>query len=402
MTVSQASLNARYIADPYPFYRRLRAQDPVHWNRVAQLWALTRYDDVVAALRHPGLSSARPRPDLDRLSPSSRQAAESVYDVLASWLLRSDPPSHTRLRGLVGPGFTSAAMESLGPRIEHEAHRLLSEVHHAGQMDVLADFAYPLSVRTILAFIGLPMQDSVRFKQWSDDVAAVADGGPQSGRAERAHSSLRAMTAYLLDFMDHRPDAPATNNDLLGWLASVTHPGDRLTDDEVIGMCALVLLAGHETVFNLIGNGLLALLLHPLQLDRLRRDPGLMSNAVDELCRYDSPLQGLLRYATEKLSVGAKTIEPGATVLLWLGAANRDPAVFAEPDELNFSRPTNRHVAFGYGVHFCLGAPLARIALPIAFRALLDHAPALRLVPEPIAWQGNLLFRRLRRLLVEL
>jgi len=265
-------------------------------------------------------------------------------------------------------------------------------------MEVISDFSAPLALSAIADLIGVPQQDHARFQQWSDELAAVAEAGPEMRRIARAHASLYEVKEYFQELLAQR--RRHHKDDFLSGLLRAEARGDHLVDSEIIAISMLVLLAGHDTTTHLLANSILALLQNPDQLDRLRANPPLMESAVEELVRYDSPLQGLLRVATEDVELGGKRIGRGETVLVWLAAANRDPAQFPEPDRLDVARKINRHVAFGHGIHHCLGASLGLLTVETAIRTLLLRAPPLRLASGVIEWQGNFLFRSQRSLQV--
>jgi len=380
-----------YLADPYPHYHRLRSADPVHWSSSQKLWMLTRYADVVAALRHPGLSSRRPRPDCDHLQQEARTIATSFYNTLSTWLLRSDPPHHSRVRKLATPAFDRGFIQRMRNGVRQAADRLLDAVEPSGQMEVIADFAAPLALSAIADQIGVPRQDQTRFQQWSADLGAAAESAPQGVLLARGHRSLCAVEGYFRDLLHRRRLQP--QDDLPSrWLRAEANQ-DRLAEEEIIGLSTLLLLAGQDTATHLLANGVLALLQNRDQWEKLRAEPSLIEGAVEEFLRYDTPLQGVLRVAVEDLELGGKRISQGQTVLVWLGAANRDPAQFPEPDRLDVGRQANHHVGFGHGIHYCLGALLGRLITATAMRALLERAPRFRLAIGVAQWQGNFLFR---------
>jgi cytochrome P450 len=385
---------ARYLANPYPYYSRLRATDPVHWNAAMQFWTLTRYSDVLAALMHPALSSRRLEPNLDRLDEESKETGRHVYGALSKWLLRSDPPEHTRLRALATPALQGGAVPRLRGRIEQAADGLLDAVTPAHQMELISEFAAPLALSSIAGLIGVPPADHARFHRWSSDVGAAAETGPNPRLLVRAQASLLEVKEYLQGLIAQRRSQPA--DDLLSaWLRPAAD-GSRLTGEEIVDLCALLLLAGHDTATHLLANGVLALLQHPDQLDLLRAEPVLLDHAVQEILRFDSPLQGLLRVAREDLELGGKRIRRDHTVLIWLAAANRDPGQFAQPDRLDIVRKGNRHLGFGHGMHHCLGASLGLLTVGVGIERLLKRTPGLRLADVRVEWQGNFLFRSQR------
>jgi cytochrome P450 len=387
------------LANPYPVYDRLRSTSPVHWDEASNGWALTRYADVVSVLRSPHVSSERAR-----LAQQGAPAEfQPLYASRVHSMLHSDPPSHTRLRLLVSQAFTPAAVEAQGRLIRRVLNRILKTARDHGRMDLLHDLAAPLSISVIAAMLGVPPEDRERFKRWADDIVAALGNIRANLRPEhlrRAVRSTRALTSYFREVISERrrPRRGRPRRDLLGDLLQAEAQGDRLTEDELYANAMLLLNAGHETTTNLIGNGMLALLRHPDQLERLREDPALISTAIEELLRFDSPVQFIGRLLKQDLTVGGKRLRRGQTVWLLLGAANRDPEQFVDPDRLDVGRRHNKHVAFGLGVHFCLGAPLARLEGRIALETVLRRLPGLRLDGPMPEYRDNFNFRGLKAL----
>jgi cytochrome P450 len=384
-----------FHADPYPFYRRLREEDPVHQSPLG-FWVLTRYDDCVTALRDGRFG----REAFAQLLADVYGDGTGVGALPRSMLFR-DPPDHTRLRGLVSKAFTPRVIDQMREHIQELVDRLLDRVQPAGAMDVIADLAYPLPVTVICEMLGVPLSDHESIRGWSADIARSLDaiGLPSDVEiVERGRVARRAIGDYFRALVPKRRADP--RNDLLTGLIAAEEQGDKLSEGEVIAMCVLLFIAGHETTVNLIGNGLLALLRHPEQLARLQRDPALLTGAVEELLRYDSPVQRTARITMADVEMGGKSIAKGAMVVTALGAANRDPAQFADPDRLDITRKDVRHISFGYGIHFCLGAPLARLEGQIALGTLLKRAPRLALAEPSPEWRESSVLRGLKRLRV--
>jgi len=364
-----------FIDDPYPTYHRLRAEDPVHQNPLG-FWVLTRYEDVVAALRDPRLGKE---------AIASFVAARFGTPVPAVGLsmLDRDPPDHTRLRGLVSKAFTPRVVEGLRPHVQRIVDGLLAGVEGAHAMDLIEEFAYPLPVIVICQMLGVPVEDRDQFRQWGLDIARGLDTimlPPDSEVGRRSTAARGALAGYFRALIAERRAAP--RGDLLSDLIAAEEAGDKLSVDELLATCILLLVAGHETTVNLIGNGTLALLRHPDQLRRLRADPGLIGSAVEELLRYDGPVQRTARIPSEDVTIGGRTIPKGELVMPFIGAADRDPAQFPDPDRLDIGRTDNRHIAFGWGIHFCLGAPLARLEGQIAIGTLVQRLPRLALATD--------------------
>jgi cytochrome P450 len=314
-------------------------------------------------------------------------------------MLDRDPPDHTRLRSLVSKAFTPRVVETLRPRVQDIVDDLLDEVASAHAMNLVEDFAYPLPVVVICELLGVPVADQERFRGWGLDIARGLDAillPPDSDVSERSMASRRALTSYFRALIAERREAPRA--DLLSGLIAAEERGDSLTEEELLATCILLLIAGHETTVNLVANGTLALLRHPAELRRLRENPGLIASAVEELLRYDGPVQRTARVASEDIEIGGRTIAAGDMVLPFLGAADRDPAQFPDPDRLDLARIDNRHLAFGWGIHFCLGAPLARVEGQIAINALVQRLPKLALATETPVYRHSLTLRGLASL----
>jgi len=361
-------------ADPYPLYHRLRAEDPVH-RTIQGLWLLTRHADVVAVLRDPRMSRDPRRSAQYRLLREA--GGDDPFEDGAPSMLFDEPTHHTRLRTLVNKAFTPAAIGRLAGRVSELVDRLLDRAAETGEMDIVDDLAYPLPVTVICELFGVPPADRARFRAWSGALVHLLDPLVATDVLERALEARSALRGYLHELVADRRAHPGS--DLLTALIAAEAEGQRLSEAELISMCVLLLIAGHETTVNLISNGTLALLRHPVELARLAADPSLAPSAVEELLRYDSPVQLTSRHALADVEIGGRLVREGETVIAGLGAANRDPAAFADPDQLDLGRAPNRHVAFGGGIHFCLGAPLARMEARIALTALLGRVPGLAL-----------------------
>ena len=385
-------MDPEFVADPYPMYRRLRAEDPVHHSPLG-FWVLTRYEDVVAALRDPRLAKEAIAAFV------AAKLGTTATPIPALSMLDRDPPDHTRLRGLVNKAFTPRVVETLRPRIQQVVDGLLARVAGAGRMDLIEDFAYPIPVVVICEMLGVPVEDHERFKSWGLDLARGLDAvllPPGSGVVERSLAARRALAEYFRELIAARRKAP--RGDLLSALIAAEEAGDSLSEDELLSTCVLLLIAGHETTVNLIGNGTLALLRHPDQLRRLREDPGVIGTAIEELLRFDGPVQRTARVPSADMTIGGREIGKGEMVMPFIGAADRDPSQFSDPERLDIGRTENRHIAFGWGIHFCLGAPLARVEGQIAINTLVRTLPKLALATDRPEYRQSLTLRGLKTL----
>ena len=385
-------------ADPYPLYARMRASEPVYWDEPMGFWVATRYADALSILhdrrfmKAQGLEAA-----LNRLPESERDGARPVYAAFAKQMLYADPPYHTQLRGLVSKAFTPRMVDRMRAHIQQVVDGLLDAAEPAGRMDIIQQFAYPLPVIVILEMLGLPPDERPQFKQWSDDFAATIGVVRRSPQLfAKGRESLVSLTRYIGECYTRLKSQP--QDDLLSALIAAEEQGSNLSREELVANTLLLLVAGHETTTNLIGNGLLALLRHPDQLQLLHDQPALFGPAIEELLRYDNPVQIVWRYATEDVVVGGKQIRQGQIVNVMVGAADRDPEQFANPDTLDLTRAIQRHLGFGMGTHFCLGAPLARLEGETALTTLLHRMPNLRLETDALEWQENPTFRGLKAL----
>jgi cytochrome P450 len=389
-------LNPEVLANPYPLYHRLRSEDPVYWDPFLKAWVVTRYADVVTVLRD---FSAERTPSPEYLSEMGLSEFNPIAQVLIKQMLFKDAPAHTRLRGLASKAFTPARVALLREHIQQIADRLIDAVLPAGRMDVIADFAGPLPAIVTAEMMGVPTEDHEMLKSLSADFAELL--GNFQHNPDHMQIGLRAvetMTGYFRSAIAERRLQPGTG--LVDALMTAEVNGDRLTEEEVIANCIITMVGGQETTTNLIGNGLVALLCHPEEMEKLRTTASLIPSAVEELLRYESPTQHTGRMAQEDTELGGKTIRKRQAVIAVMGAANRDPERFTDPDRLDLERSDNRHLAFGWAAHFCFGAPLARIEGQIAFETLLRRLPGLALEPGPLIWRTNLALRGLTALAV--
>ena len=376
MSIEFDPLSPEFQRNPYPTYHALRAEDPIWLFPRGQIWLFTRHADVTAILRDPRFRPTDMGSNGD-LMPlvQSMPGIELLLAAFRDMMLFQNPPDHTRLRGLVNNAFTPRRIEGLRPRIQSIVNELLDVCAARGEFDLIADFAVPLPVMVIAELLGIPSDDRDTLKDWSRRLAAMLDGTVRMGGAPDAAVAAGELLEYLGRIFALRRREP--RDDLISAMIAAQDRGDVLTDGEMLSNCVLILGAGHETTTHLIGNGTVALLEHPDELARLRDDPDLAKSAVEELLRFDAPVQLASRYPQTPIEWEGRKLGVNQEVNLLLGAANRDPALFANPDRLDLARSDNRHVAFGFGAHFCLGAPLARLEGQIALASLVRRFPNL-------------------------
>ena len=375
-------LSPEATEDPYAVFAELRERDPVHWSPRHRAWIVTRFDDVEAALTDARLSSDRVTPVLARAKAADEDSsASSILEILKSWMVVSDPPAHTRLRKLAAGAFKGQRISVMGDDIRRLVSGFLDDFIASGERDLIHHVAYPLPASVIALMMGVPAEERDAFRAWSDELALVAfgaGGAARGDRHERALAGIQEMFAYLQPLVDAAREQPG--DDMISALAAPVEDGDRLADDELLSMLALLLFAGHETTINATANGVLALLQHPEQLELLREQPELMPRAVEELLRYDGPIKILHRHVIEDHERGGREIAAGDRVFLALAGANRDPERFEAANEVDVTRHPNRHVAFGRGIHACVGAQLARLEMRHNLEGIVERLPGLRLV----------------------
>lgn len=387
-----------FQANPYPTYARLRQDAPVFWHAPTHLWYFSLYEDVSTLLRDRRLGRSmrhlRPEPaPPPHLAPFQRLSDFSMFDM--------EPPDHTRLRRLVSAVFTPRRVEALRPQVESAAEGLLDQALAKRTFDLLEDFAVPLPVMVIADLLGVPEADRPRLRPWSNAIVAMYELEHTPAQETAAIQAATEFWEYLRWLAAERRRQP--QEDLVSALAAVTdaETGAQLSESELIATCILLLNAGHEATVNGLGNGMLALFHHPSQLERLQNDPApaLIRTAVEEMLRFDTPVQLFKRWVLEDLEYKGLFFKQGEQIALFFGSANRDPAQFERPDELQVNRRDNPHISFGAGIHFCLGAPLARLELNVALGSLFQRGRRLRLVEEP-TWRQSFVIRGLERLLV--
>jgi cytochrome P450 len=391
-------------ADPYAAFAQLRIAEPVHWSPVLRGWVLTRYADVRAALFDANLSADRITPFVATLSQPKRAQLSGLERMLTRWSVFVDPPAHTRLRGLINKAFTPRAIASLRGMIRETVDRLIDDFTAGiapggeGRVDLIEAFAYPLPALVIARMLGVPDEDIRLFKGWSDDLAAfVGSAQTTPDKYDRAERGAVEMDTYFRAIVRKRRSM-THQADVIGALVAAEEAGRTLSEDELVATAVFVLFAGHETTANLIGNGMIALIEQPEAMARFRAHPDIAETAAEELLRIASPAASVTRVARADMVLGGKTIRAGDRLFLMINAANRDPAVFPDPDRLNLDRDPNPHIAFGYGPHYCVGAPLARLEGQIAFDRLLARLDDIRITEATLDWSDNLVLRGVKKL----
>jgi len=384
------------LANPYPLYHRLRTEAPVHWDPFLSAWIVTRYDDIVHVLHR---YSAERTPSPGQMSAMGLGVLSPVASVLMKQMLFMDAPAHTRLRTIAASVFTPARIEILRSHIQGIVDQLIDKVDNNGRMDVIADLAFPLPAIVTAEMIGVPPEDRDLLKGWSDDFAEVLGNFQHNpDRLTAAVASVEGLTAYFRSRIEH--SGMQLRRGLVQSLLSAEVNGEKLTVDEVVANSILTMVGGQETTTNLIGNGMLTLLRNPDQMQQLIDNPSLIPSAIEEMLRYESPSQHTARLAPEDTELGGQTIRRRQAVIAVLGAGNRDPERFPDPDRFDVARGDRRHLAFGWAAHFCFGATLARLEAQVALETTIRRLRDIRLEPSPLRWRHNLGLRGLRALAV--
>jgi cytochrome P450 len=375
-------LSAAHFADPYETFAQMRRDDPLYRDETMGLWFASRYSDVHAVTRDRRFSAAR----VDAFLPASTdEKAEVVRHFFTDWMAFMDPPAHIRLRKLTARAFAPKSIATLESYIQQAVDEALDRVQGADQIDIIRDLGFPVPSRVIAHMLGVAPGDVDQFESWSHDIFRVPSLlGDQNENVAAAYRAVRSLTAYFKDLIADRRATPT--DDLLGLLVQANEGGTVLTEHELVSNCALLLIAGHETTTNLIGNAVLALLRNPGELARLRAEPQLAASAVEEFLRYDGASAGIARLAREDIELSGGVVPAGSVVMAILISANRDPAVFDEPDRLDVGRGDSRQLGFGGGAHACIGAGLARMETRIAISSLLARYPRLELAPSELTW----------------
>jgi cytochrome P450 len=396
--VQLTPLDQGFREDPYRLLAELREKDPVHYDQVLKRYILTRHDDVDALLRDRTLK-VNPRNAAPDTMMSIFRARIDDTDENEPNMLFEDPPRHTRLRGLVNKAFTPRALEKITPRIGEIVDELLDAVVHKESFDLIGEFSSPLPIIVIAEMLGVDPKDREDFKRWSDDSILGFNPFISDEEIARMQASDAEFSAYLERMINERRESP--RDDMFSGLVLAEEAGDQLSDQEIGSMVALLLVAGNVTTTDLIGNGVLALLQNPDQMAQLRADPALINNAVEEMLRYNPPVMNTGRIPVEPTELGGCPIGAGQSIMPSLAGANRDPAVYPDPDRFDITREDTHHHSFGGGVHYCLGAPLARLEAQIGIGRLVERFPNLRLAEQTLEWKSVPAFRGLTQLLVE-
>jgi cytochrome P450 len=395
--------SAEFLTDPYPTLTRLRTDEPVFWSEAWKAWLISRYDDCLAGMRDYKEYSnlGRRQVVFDQLPPDTRAKVEPLSRHFSGGMGNVDPPEHSRLRKLVSRAFTPSAIAAWRTRVEHHVEDLLDQSYGVDSFDLIQQFAFPLPAITISELLGLPVADIDQLKAWSDDFTSfMGTGTVDPAAVETSLHAYVSARAWLLTIIgEHKATRP---DDLISSLLSVGDAGDSLSDEEVVAMCFLLMVGGHQTTTNLIGSTMLLLLQNGEQMQLLRREPSLLRSAIEESLRFEAPFQQGWRVSTEDIEVGGRLVRRGQMLRFMIGAANRDPGRFEQPDRFDIARGNNRHLTFGSGIHACLGAPLARLEAEIALSRLLERFPGVRLADAHPDWNPDRISRGLRSLPLQL
>jgi len=389
--IDEKLISAEFLDDPYPLLRQLQEEDPVYWSESIGGWIVTRYDDIVPTFRDVAHFSnyGRFAKAVEYLPSEDRQKLvpfESHYRQKS--LLQSDPPDHTRLRALMVKPFNATSIEAMRPKIKKIVNDVIDSVEQRREMDVIRDLAYPLPFSVLGAIMGLPEEHGDEIKHWADEILLFQGvNRPPVALLERSQAALLAMRSFLTDLVNEKRRHPA--DDVISQMVAAEAEGNRLTEQELVYTCVTIMGAGHETTTSLIGNGLYTILSHTEQWRKLRENPSLLTSAIEEMLRYESPVARQPRVIKDDIELGGKKLLKGQVAFQMLNAANRDPAYFTDPGSFDIERQNNKHLAFGMGIHFCLGAGLARIEAQEVFKAIMERLPNIRLASEKAVWDRH-------------
>jgi cytochrome P450 len=395
MSLEYRPTDPAVLADPFAVYRRLRDEDPAHWSPRLKAWVLTRYDDVKRVCLDSRMSSDRLRPFFATLPSAEAARRVELIRILTLWMVFRDPPEHTRLRRLASRVFHVRSIHALRPNVEALTHWLLERVGARASFDFIAEFAGPLPALVIMDMLGVPRGELERLKRLSDEMALFIGSARETpAKYERAEAATHEMADLFRTLIAARRAAP--QRDLLSELVHLEDEGDRLSEDELVATCVLLLFAGHETTTHHIANGLAALLRSPAELEKFRRNPGLAPAAVEELLRYDGPIGAQVRIVQQPQAFHGREFKTGDRVFLMINAANRDPRAYPEPDRVDLERHGVPHLTFGYGAHICLGFPLARLEGQIALPAVLARWRHIEPAQERMEWMDSMVLRGMK------
>ncbi|RUT04205.1 cytochrome P-450 like protein [Dulcicalothrix desertica PCC 7102] len=387
-----------FHANPYPTYHRLRAEEPVHRTFLGT-WVLTSYDDIKFLLRDPRFCSDNLPERLNNKTSyleNRHQNLNALVGASSKWLTFLEPPDHTRIRSLIGGVFHPEMVERLRPEIQEIMDKLIENVQRKDSIDIISEIAYPLPMYIISKILGVPKEFQNQMHDWADDISGIFCQFNSLSDLARMNETVLKFTESFREVIVQREKEP--QQDLISFLITARNEGDKLTNDEILSICILLFITGEETTVNLIGNGMLTLLHHPDQREKLKRQPTMIYNAIEELLRYDSPVQAISRIAIKDVEIRGKEIKAGDRITMYLGAANRDPKQFSEPDCLDLTRADNRHLAFAGGIHYCLGAVLARVQGQVAINTLIQRLPNLQLATNTLEWRNHSFLRGLKAL----
>ena len=386
------------LANPYDLFDQMRAEDPVHWSPRLKSWVLTRYDDVKRVCLEPArMSSDRLRPFFASIPSEEAKKIGDIMRYLSLWMVFKDAPEHTRLRKLTGKVFHNKSMQAMRPQAEEIAHWLIERIGDKDEFDFIAEFAGPLPCLVIMAMLGVPREDLAKVKRMSDEIALfIGSSRTSAEKYDTAEAATREMAEYFRVHVEVRRAKPCA--DLISELVAINENGDALSDDELIATCILLLFAGHETTTNHIANGMLSLTRFPGEMEKLRANPALAADAVEELLRYDGPSGAQVRIVAQTHELRGKQLKEGERVFMMLNAANRDAEAYPDPHRLDLARDGVPHLTFGFGLHICLGFPLARLEGQVAFPALLRRYRSIETTGPDPEWINSLVFRGMKSL----
>jgi len=392
-------LEQKFRDDPYPIYDYLRTKEPVHQNIFGN-WTITRYQDIKTVLNNPSFQNKDLPKSLEQKNKYFQGEGKNINALASSipkWLFYLEPPDHSRMRRLVSKAFTPRVVEELRPQIQATANELIDVVENRGSMDIMSEYASPLPIITISKLLGIPLDNSSKVHHWAAEIVHVMSDRLLSQQAyEKINQAFVEFNQYLREIISEKTSNP--QQDLISELIRTSYQTEKLNEEELLATCIQLFGAGEETTVNLLGNGMLTLLRHPEAMEQLKQSPEIIPSAVEEILRYESPVQQIRRVAIEDTVLGGKKIKAGEYVELYLGAANRDPEQFLNPNQLNLTRPDNHHLAFADGIHHCLGAPLARVQAQIAINTIFHRLPNLQLQTNKLEWIENIAFRGLKTL----